>query len=336
MSKKLSVRILVIIFVVLFAFVIVSELVDMDSGERTFKSDIVQIDSTKITEVIIYPKAHPDTAITLKKTGANWQLFYNNKRYKPNENMIGNMINELLKIKAQRVAATDKEKWGKYEVADSSATRVKVKHGKELAADFYIGKFTFKQQRNPMMQQNPYMRQQQQPQITSYVRIADDNNVYAVDGMLSMAFNREINAFRDNQIINSNKNDWTKLTYNYPADSSFVLSNNNGAWMLGGTVTDSAKTAEYLNSIDYLTNSTFVDDAQVDTPLYSVTIEGKNFSPINIKAFPADSIHKFYIHSSENDGVYFSCKSNNIADRLFVSPSDFFASDTTDVEKAEK
>ncbi len=332
MSKKLSIKVLVGIFAILLAFVIVSELVDMDSGERTFKSDIVQIDSSKITEVLIYPKAHPDTAITLKKTGTAWQLFYNGRRYKPNQNMISNIINELLKIKAQRVAATDKEKWSKYEVADTSATRVQVKHGKELAADFYIGKFSFKQRGNPMMQQNPYMRQQ--PQITSYVRIANDDNVYAVDGMLSMAFNREFNAFRDNQIINSNKDDWTKLTYNYPADSSFVLSNNNGKWMLGGTVTDSAKTAEYLNSIDYLTNSTFVDNAQVGEPLYSVTIEGKNFTPINIKAFPADSIHKFYIHSSENEGVYFSCKSNNIADRLFVSPSGFFAVDTTKVEEA--
>ena len=56
-----------------------------------------------------------------------------------------------------------------------------------------IGKFTFKQQGRI---------------TTSYVRLAEEDDTYATDGILSMTFNQGINTWRDKTVIKGNKDDW--------------------------------------------------------------------------------------------------------------------------------
>jgi hypothetical protein len=321
MFKKLDIKWLVGIFATLLVIVVIVTLIDKKSTinhNRTFNSELTNIDTANVSAIIIYPKSKKEH-IELVKTDEIWQVTIKNKKYNADENSLKNIIVTLGSMQATRVAAKDKSAWAEYEVTDSAATHLIVKEGKKVTADLYIGKFSYKQPKNA----NPYM--QQRGTLTSYVRLAGEEEVYAVDGILSMAFNREASDFRNHTIIKSEKEKWTKLTFIRP-DGPFYLNKQNDRWMIDGIMADSASVAEYLSSISWLSNGNYIDESLVETNamVYQLSIEGENFTqPINIKALKADTSNVFAIASSLNEGNYFSGKNSGLMEKIFVDKSKF-------------
>jgi hypothetical protein len=321
MFKKISIKGLAIIFVVLLALVVLVTLIDKKSTinqNRTFNSQLTDFDSAAVSSIIIFPKLKKEQ-IQLLKAGKDWNVTVENKKYTADENAVKNIIVSLATLKATRVAAKDKSAWGEYEVTDSAATHVLLKTDKKTVADIYIGKFTYKQPENA----NPYM--QQRGIMTSYVRIADKNEVYAVEGILGMSFNRQINDFRKQGFLKSEKENWTKLSFTMP-DESFNLTKQNNKWMVNGLMADSASVASYLGSISWLTSSNFIEESVMEStsPEYTLTIEGDNIpQPIKIKAFRADTANVFALTSSLNEGSYFSAKASGLMDKIFVNKEKF-------------
>jgi hypothetical protein len=199
------------------------------------------------------------------------------------------------------VAATKKENWAKFEVTDSLGTRVKLLKGSDVVADLVIGKFSYSEPRN----------------MTSYVRIASDKEVYGVDGMLAMSFDRNLNSFRDRTIIKSNQSDWTRLIFNYPADSSFVLEKRGDKWMIGEMETDSALVAQYFTRIANLTDGSFADQKPGFAPTHRLTIEGNNMMPkVEIVGYYTDP-ENFVLESNQNPDAWFNSKTS--AEKIYIS-----------------
>jgi hypothetical protein len=283
---------------------------------------MVDTDTSRITSIVIYPKAEMENAIELKKVSEGWKVISGTDMFPADEMMIKNMLDVLAGLKPQRLTATEKSHWGEYDVTDSSATRVKLYTGKKLATHLYVGRFSYQPPKN----QNPY-NYGQQGTMTTFVRLADEKSVYAVEGFLGMTFGRNVNDFRNKVVIRCNKDDISRVSFTYPADSSFTLVKEGNQWTVDGLVCDSASVATYLSTISMLTSSDFVDD---QVPLsniadFTLNIEGNNFaSPIALKAFRSDSVNKYLISSSLNDGAYFSGKRNDLVDKVFVSKGNFF------------
>ena len=244
MFRKINNKLLVSIFVVLLVLVALVEFMDSRKGNRTFKSDLVEVVANEVTSIEIYPKAANGNQIKLFKENDLWKVESGGKKFNADQSTAGRLISELNNMKPKSVAATAKESWEKFEVTDSLGTAVKLFNGSDILADVVIGKFSYSEPRN----------------MTSYVRLADDKGVYGVEGMLGMSFNRNINSFRDKTIIKSNKSDWTKLTFNYPADSSFVLEKKGENWMIGEMETDSASVVQYFNQIASLSDGSFANE----------------------------------------------------------------------------
>jgi hypothetical protein len=322
MFKKISIKWLAIIFVLLLVLVVLVTLIDTKSvinQNRTFNSQLTDFDTSKVSLIVIYPKSKKEVT-QLIKADKEWKVTVGKRSYTADENTVKNMLNSLITLKATRVAARDKSAWSQFEVTDSAATRVQLLSGKKITADIYIGKFSYKQPEN----NNPYM--QQRGTMTSYVRVAGDKEVYAVEGILAMAFNREANDFRDHTLVKSQKENLTKLVFTKP-DGTFNLSKQNNHWMLDGLLADSASVASYLSSIAWLNNSNFIDETLLTatSPDYTLTIEGDNIpQPIKIKAFRADTANGYAINSSLNEGSYFSAKASGLMDKIFVDKSKFF------------
>jgi len=321
MFKKFNIKWLSVLFAVLLLVVVVMNIIDKKSTinrNQTFTSRLTSIDTAKVTAITIFPKAKNET-IELFKAGNTWQINIGGKKYNADENVIKSMVATLSSLEASRVAAKSKKSWNEYEVSDSAASHVMVNEGKKVMADLYIGKFSYKQPKNA----NPYM--QQRGTLTSYVRLAGNEEVYAVEGILSMAFNRDANDFRDHTVIKSEKDKWTKLTFTRP-DGPFYLTKKDNHWMIDGMLADSVKVAEYLSSISWLSNSSYVNESLVSSanPDYQLTIEGENIpQPITIKALRADTTNGYAIISSLNSGNYFSGKASGLTDKIFVEKSKF-------------
>ncbi|MCK4661371.1 MAG: DUF4340 domain-containing protein [Bacteroidales bacterium] len=310
MFRKINFRSLLAVIIALVLIVLVIKYFDSKNGERTFKSELVSIDTSKVSLIKIIHRLKENELILVKKN-TTWKLRIENKEVNADEEAVQNILSELIKLKPKRVAATAKEKWEDYEVTDSLSTRVIVEEDGKVVSDLLIGKFDYKQ--DPMTRRT---------QMTSFVRLTEENEVYAVDGFLSMTFNRDANTFRNKTIIKSNKEDWTKLTFSYPADSSFVVLKQNNKWMLNGLITDSTETANYFNSVSMLTSYDFIDDVNENSliqPEFSLTIEGNNFNPVKVNAFIADTVNQYIITTSLNEEAYFSGTKSNLFEKIFIS-----------------
>ncbi len=322
MYKKLNIKTLAVVLIILLAAVIAVYLSDAKKGERSFRSKMIDADTSRITSIVIYPKAVMEDAIELEKTSDGWRVISGNNMYPADEMMIKNMLTVLAGLKPQRLAATEKSRWGEYDVTDSSATRVKLYTGKKLATQLYVGRFNYQPPKN----QNPY-NYGQQGTMSTFVRLADEKSVYSVEGFLGMTFGRSVNDFRNKVVIRCRKENLSRLSFTYPADSSFTLVKEGNVWTVDGLVCDSASVAAYLNTISMLSSSDFVDDKE---PLgavadFALSVEGNNFeSPIALKAFKTDTVNSYLIASSLNNGTYFSGGRNDLVNKLFVGKNRFY------------
>jgi len=322
MPKKSSNKKLLIVFGVLLLLVAITFSADFFKKDSNYKSDLFTLDSAKISSITIYPKRKNEGEIKFTKTGKDvWNLTQKGKSYVPDKGGIQNLIDELLRIKPERIAATDKSLWSKYEVTDTSGIRVTVEQEGKIVADLIIGKFSYQQnnQADPNMQMNPYMMNQ--PKITSYVRLNGENDVYGVQGLLSMTFGRDLNSYRNKTIISSNKMDWTKVTATFPGDSSFVLTNNGTIWNMENAQADSTKINNYIQTIEYVTSSEFADEIKPNAwqALYTLTIDKKDKTQIKVQVFPGDAKYKFIVQTTENPNVNFGSAQENIVGKIFVS-----------------
>ena len=58
MFRKINNKLLFTIFAVLLAVTVLVEFLDSRKGNRTFKSDLVEVEAEEITSIEIYPKCY--------------------------------------------------------------------------------------------------------------------------------------------------------------------------------------------------------------------------------------------------------------------------------------
>ncbi len=301
MYRKINIKILAVIFIVLLVVTVVTQMLDLRKGNRTFKQDLVTVNADEITSLEVYPKSAGGKPVTLKKENDTWTVEADGKMYRADQSAPGSMIAQLNEMKAKSLATSDKDRWKEFEVTDSLGTRVKLYNGSNLAADVIFGKFSYSQPQT----------------MTSYVRLAGEDEVYGVDGMMGMSFNRNVDSFRDKTILKSSSSDWTKLTFTYPADSSFTLEKMNDRWMIGNTVADSASVVNYFRSLNRVTSSKFAQAEPAGQPTHHLEIEGNNNMVLLEITGYYNGADDFILGSTQNEGNYFNDKET--AEKIFVS-----------------
>ncbi len=320
MFRKLNIRTLIIILLVLVAIWLISDFVG--NNDRSFRSTVVEVDTANVTDIFI---KMPDQSakLHLSRTGAGeWKVSAGDQTYPADQNVVKNILSQFNEMKPERVAATSRDKWKQYEVTDSTGTHVTLLNNGNDLADIYIGKFSYSQPAQTQMQ-NPY--QQQRGKMTSFVRVADESKVFAVDGFLKMTYQKDVNAYRNKSLVDVNKDDISRMVFNYP-ELQFTMNKEDNAWMIDGVPADSAKTAKYINAIARLNSSAFVDPSTPKTSdaTNKVRIEGNNFKPVELKAYPSsDTLVKYVVTSSVNPGAEFNGSKAKLYEKVFVDKSAF-------------
>ena len=309
MFNKISSKTLAAIFVVLLVLAAIYIYFGSSREERSFKRDIVNIDTSRVTSISIYPKATNHKEIKIYKEGNNWNIQLTNNHSVPADNAkIKNLIYQLSEIKANSVAAQNESKWSEFKV-DTSGTRVKVFEGNNNTLDIILGKFSYQQPRTMM----------------TYVRVKGDKNVYETDGFLEFSFNQKPDYFRNNNLVNDDESHWNRLTFTYPADSSFqMVKDTTNHWTINKIKPDSAKTYNFLRTLSHLTSSDFVDnpdESLLNKAACTLTIESSALGAVTLSAY-IDSTN-YLIHSSRNPEAYFNGNKNNLKGKIFVGKKYF-------------
>ena len=119
LSKFLNTKTLIIILLVLGGIFALTKLTEKE--DRTFKSELVAIDTSKVTKMVIIPKTGAGPNITFTRSGYDWSLESEGRSYTPDRSSINNILVELTRMRTERVAAIDESKWDEFEVTDSTA-----------------------------------------------------------------------------------------------------------------------------------------------------------------------------------------------------------------------
>jgi hypothetical protein len=308
MFRKISNKILGFVFFLLLIAVVLLFVIDSGKKERTFREVLVDIDTSAVTEILIYPKSQNHKEIKLFKEEKKWKVVLTeNKTASVSDSRITDVFNQMHAVKPLRLAARGDEKWNEFQV-DSTGSRVIVKEGNKTTLDIVIGRFLFQQPRN----------------MSTYVRLFNDSDVYVVDGFLDMTFNQDAGIFRDGTIVNDDYNNWQQLQFTYPSDSSFTISKTGNDWFFNGIKTDSVKTTNYLTRLSRLTNNNFIDDSNPTDetiPTYKLNITTSDLNFIEITAYKDDEL--YVIHSSQNPEAFFD--GNSAGGNIFVGRSSFIS-----------
>ncbi len=305
---------LLIVFVVLIAVFLLVKYFNMSKTRGNFNPDVISLDTGAIAEILLYPQINKQQEIRLFQENGVWKVQKGEFSVKAMKPTVMALINGIKNIKPTRLAARSKEKWEKFQVNDSLASIVKIilNNGEEIG--LMIGKFSYKQ----AQQKNPY--QQQGIQTISYFRVKGQEETYATDGFLTMTFNRDFNAFRDQTFIKSNGDNIRKLSFLMPGDSSYNLSRVDSVWMMDAHKADEAKVKQLISKLGMNNQNQFVDSLTiVNDPLYSLTIEGDNMNEIKIESFELDS-GNVLMKSSLNEEALFKVPKSGLFDDLFKSP----------------
>lgn len=304
MSRKFNNKYLLVAFVILIVLFVFVKFYKSAKSERTLRADIVQIDTAAVTKILLYPESDKGQEVVFIKEGSNWKVSDGKISAETQKNAVKGIIAQLADIKAKRLAARTKDKWAEYKVNDTTATRVKVYQGEKEKLNIYIGKFTYQQSNDPYGQGGVIG--------TSYVRLAGEEEVYAVDGFLTFSFNQTFNKWRNQTLIRFKASDVTKLTFRYPGDSSFVAELKDKKWTVNNQAVDSTNFMNFLSALGNKNASVFDDNF---TPLgnsqYQLSIEGNNMSNITVDAFEK-SKDVFAINSSVNPKSWFLSDSKGV------------------------
>ncbi|MDZ7744117.1 MAG: DUF4340 domain-containing protein [Bacteroidota bacterium] len=316
MFKKLNYKVLILLLLVLAGIYLISEF--GGSGYRTFKSQLVSLDTAKVDRIIIGNPASGKMILIRNTSG--WQLEVGGKTYPVEASAMRSLLIPLANMKSEGVAAISEEKHEDLQVNDSGGVHLLAKQEDKTLADLYFGKLSYQQPSTAVAPKAQAMQQyQQQGKMITYVRKGGEETVYAVEGFLRSTYGREVDDYRDKTLVKLNKEDVTHIDFNYTGKGSFSLEKMDDAWMIDGAIADSAKTTSYLQKLGRQRAREFADDFDTREvePEAIVKIEGNNFSPIILKAYPADTAREYVITSSMNPGAKFS-GAKGVYSRIFI------------------
>ena len=320
MSKRFDNRRIVFILGVLIVLLALTILVKLPKSKGTIKEDLVEIDTAKITRIIIRPRIAEGAPFEFIKKNGRWTVKQDNVVAQPEKDAVQNILSEVINIRPKSLEAIDKSAWNEFNLTDSLAIRVRFldEKGKSMT-DLMIGRFSYSQTANPNASPGGTGIQG-----TSFVRLYDDTRVYGVEGFLALSFSGKFNDYRDKSFLKLSREDATKLTFVFPADSGFVLSRKDSVWHANGQTADSLALASYLNSLRYVNGQDIRDNYKpAGNPAYELNIDGNNLLSISVKCFKTETENEFILNSSQNPDVYFTSKKDGIFDKIFKSEKYF-------------
>lgn len=319
MSKRFDSKKLLYIFAALLIILVVTFITKIPREQSTLKKAVASFDTSAVERIKIRPKIQDGEEFVFFRENGEWKIRQGDVVSRPREGAVTNILNDLVAIKPSALVAVSKEKWKDYDVDDSLGIRIIAENrkGKKLA-DLVIGRFSYKPVNNPYGGYGGGS-----VDGTSYIRQYDEEAVYSVDGFLTFSFSGGFDDWRNKELLRFGRNDVTKVTFTFPADSGFILEKKDNRWFCGGQPADSALTFDYLGNVGYTYGEAFADSFKpAQKPAYQIVFEGNNMLNISLKCYSDDN-GTLYFTSSLNPDSYFSDESGNLRKHLLKTAGYF-------------
>ena len=217
MYKKLNYKWLAGILIILLAIFLITELSGPKKHSEAFPEVLAAVDTTKITELNIACPGKEEVNLVREK--GTWYVLIDGKKLSTDKNVVDRMLKPILHMTPQKLAATKKADWEKYDLAGDEHIHVWAKEGNKEVANFYVGNFSYVQPTEQEIQVDPRLRNQP-GLMTTYVRVEGRDEVYGVNDFLKLTYDKEPKHFRDKTIAQLDFNEIRTVNFNYPATNS--------------------------------------------------------------------------------------------------------------------
>lgn len=274
--------------------------------KRSFSADLIAVDTANVTSILLLSSGN-GREISLIREPTGWIASNSQINILANREMIHAILSVITSIKTQQIVATRQDQWKLYNIDSQKATRVRVFEENQLLEDFTISQLNG----------------------NSYVRLANEEEVYAVNETLATHFAQDFNAFRNGTLLKmQNGMEVTEIEYQF-VDTTFYFTKTTNGWLQDTIPLNTEKVENYLTALRNISGETFADDfdeVQGSKDLYQIlTLKGKTITePFVITCYrDTNRTLPFIIQSNQNKEAFFASDSNGIYKQIFSNIKKF-------------
>lgn len=296
---------LAVIFVILMVLTIAMKWSSGPEASRVFRSTLVNIDTSRVSRVVIDHPGNP--MLTLEKENRQWQVSDGGQEQYPADGPgILRAIDELNNLSVNAVATRNPDKFTRYKV-DSTGIKVSLYDGEQKLNSIFVGAPQRSGRRS----------------LNNYVRLADENAVYSVEGFLRSTFSKKLDDWRDKRVWEVEQSNISRVDFLYPADSSFTIEKvDNQQWISSGDTLSQREVSSALSRLSSPRTSGFSDALTKEsfgTEKYAIQIalSGGKQHRLRLKESPADTTR--YIAVSPDSPYVFTFRKSAWDDNVLKS-----------------
>ena len=246
----------------------------------------------KASAAAIVIKSKEKGEVQLQKKPEGWIVAVGQKTYPADKASIDNLLEAVGKIKIEAIASKNPKKYKELEVDQDKGVEVTIEDGaKKTLAHFYVGK------------SGPDL-------FSTYLRMADAQQVVLATGMLKMTFDRELKDWRNKTIFVLNQQDITD--YEVMGDQGFLLKRGEkDQWEVAAPEKFSPKkeiAEDCIKTVSSLTAADFAEgplkDFQLDRPVQEILITMKGGAARTLVLGKDKNAFQRFVKTADADTIY--------------------------------
>lgn len=295
-NKKLTIVLAVLVIVYLGA-----RFFRASKRENTLNIELAAIDTASVQQIKLYPVSEQRQEVVLSRTSQGWVVSREGMSDRADSNAVKALMGSFVNMRANRIVTGQSSKWDEYHVGDTSGIRIVVLGDGDIRlGEWWLG--------DAPAQGNPYGGGQ------SYLRLADADKVYAVDGYLYSQYNKPLNDWRDKTFLRVTKDDVMSITAS--GVSAWSLTKEGTSWLLDGATADSAAVERYINRMALMSLPTFANGFEPkDGADALLTVHGRSGELVSVQAWKQDTA-QWIVQSSQRPTTYFLVDDKKFADEV--------------------
>ena len=307
MSGKRTTRYLLLLLGALALLWWLSGLLSPGAKQRTFRETLLELDTNTIGAFTITPAPYKGIPpFHFRRTGSGtWRMFWANDSADADPAPVHDLLRLWSRMHVDRFAGRVADIAQRYDLTDSTADRFTIQAGGKQH-DLLVGGQT---NTDPSM---------------TIVQLPGDVNAYAIEGPMGRYADQTFGGWLPKYLLTGDPKNWTRLTFNFPGNTGYVMERVNDRWTVGGTELDPERTERFLISLSRARGQevTAPSDTLNAVPMYRLLVEDSTRSaPMIVVVFSSNG--GFIVRSTLNPSTVMPFNGENEVPRMFRPPAAF-------------
>lgn len=274
--------------------------------KRTFRDSLLHLDSNSVSAFTFTPAPYKRLQpLRFRRVNEGWRMSLGKDSALADPVFIHAMLRSWSDMRVVSMAGRVQDVAAKYDLGDSTADRLTIEAG-DGTHELIVGRHTASE-----------------AQMT-VVSMPGEDRAYAVDGLLGLYADQTYGEWLPKYLVTGNPRNWRRLTFNFPADSGYVMERAADQWLIDGSPADTARVARYLRSLSRARGQTVADPADTlnAVPSFRLIVEDTTRrDPMVVVVYASNG--RFIVRSSLNPGTVMPFDGRDEVPRMFRPRTSF-------------